>query len=117
MRQRGHRVLCAAFALGLVACGDSDSEPRTMTVVGTEMAFEAPEETPAGDYTVTFRNDGTTYHELAFRSPEGEFVARRSIAAKASIDVEVELEPGVWELGCFEPGHYKAGMHRQLRVT
>jgi uncharacterized cupredoxin-like copper-binding protein len=30
--------------------------------------------------------------------------------------MEVHLEPGTWELGCFEPGHYESGMHRQLIV-
>jgi uncharacterized cupredoxin-like copper-binding protein len=24
---------------------------------------------------------------------------------------------GDWEIGCFEPGHYEAGMHATLRVT
>lgn len=108
-------VVAALVVVVLSGCGD-DGEQRSMTVVGTEMAFDAPDRTIEGDYTVTFRNAGTAYHELAFRNPSGDFVARRSIAAGESIDLEVTLKPGTWELGCFEPGHYEAGMHRQLDV-
>ena len=87
-----------------------------MAVVGREMAFEAPNRVLAGDYNVTFRNAGALYHELAFKNPSGEFVTRRSIGAGETIDMEITLEPGTWELGCFEPGHYEAGMHRELLV-
>ena len=87
-----------------------------MTVVGTEMAFEAPDRVPAGRYEVTFRNAGTVPHELAFRSPSGEVTARRSIGAGRSVVMDVTLEPGSWELACHEPGHHEAGMHRALRV-
>jgi len=87
-----------------------------MTVVGTEMAFEAPARVPAGDYEVTFQNAGAVYHELAFKDPSGEVVARRSIPAGEEVVMEVTLNPGRWELGCFEPGHYEAGMHKVLEV-
>ena len=112
------RTLVAGLAaLGaLSACGGG-GEPATMTVTGTEMAFAAPARTAAGDYEVTFRNDGTTYHELAFTDPGGKVVTRRSIAAGRQIVMDVHLEPGTWELGCFEPGHYEAGMHQTLEVT
>lgn len=81
------------------------------------MAFEAPDQVTAGSYEVTFRNEGTTFHELAFTSPDGDVVERRSIGAGQQITMEVDLEPGTWELGCFEPGHYEAGMYRDLEVV
>jgi uncharacterized cupredoxin-like copper-binding protein len=109
-------ALTVLMGVGLFACGGSDAPSRTMTVVGTEMAFAAPDSVVAGDYSVTFRNDGAVHHELAFRDPSGEIVARRSIPGGQSVVMEVRLEPGTWELGCFEPGHYEAGMHRQLIV-
>ena len=117
--RRRHGVLAAILALltvlGLGAC-DEAPERRAMTVVGTEMAFEAPDRVPAGSYGVTFRNAGLVPHELAFRNPSGEFVNRISIGANATQVIEVDLEPGTWELGCFEPGHYEAGMFRPLVV-
>ena len=116
----------AAAALVLVlallgACGgDGDGGGEAVerfTVVGTEMAFEAPDSVAAGEYEVTFRNAGAVYHELAFKSPSGETTARRSIAGGRSVVMKVALEPGTWELGCFEPGHYEAGMYRRLVVS
>ena len=115
------RIAIAVVALVLLgsaaACGgDGGSDAARLTVVGTEMAFQAPSQAPSGDYVVTFRNDGQVAHELALKNPSGEVVMRRSIGAGASADLEVALTPGRWELGCFEPGHYQAGMHRTLVV-
>jgi len=92
-----------------------DVEPRgSLTVVGTEMRFDAPDRAPAGHHRVTFRNDGALNHELALRDPQGRIVVRRSIGGHQQATLEVDLQPGTWELGCFEPGHYQAGMHRPL---
>lgn len=116
-------VLVVAASLALGACGagasgtgSSTSAPKSFTVVGTEMAFTAPDRVPAGHYLVEFRNDGTVYHELALKDPSGAFVARRSIAAGQQVVLDVVLKPGTWELGCFEPGHYEGGMHRTMVV-
>jgi uncharacterized cupredoxin-like copper-binding protein len=108
-------ALIAVTVVALSGCKASP-EPLAMTVVGTEMAFEAPANVPSGHYDVTFRNAGLVPHELAFRDPNGEFVNRISIPAHATQQIEVDLEPGTWELGCYEPGHYEAGMHRPLVV-
>lgn len=107
----------AVAAVG--ACG-AEGEGRaaaSFVVIGTEMAFDAPAEVPAAAYKVTFRNEGTVAHELAFRDPAGAFLARRSIASGQSVVMSVTLAPGVYELGCFEPGHYQAGMRAQLTVV
>jgi hypothetical protein len=74
-------TLTVLMGVGPFACDGGGLASRTMTVVGTEMAFDAPESVVAGDYSVTFRNDGAVHHELAFRDSSGEFVARRSIPA------------------------------------
>ena len=88
-----------------------------MTVVGTEMAFEAPSTVEPGEYEVTFRNAGAVAHELAFENPDGQIVMRRSIAGGQSVVLELDLtEEGTWELGCYEPGHYEAGMVSKLVV-
>jgi uncharacterized cupredoxin-like copper-binding protein len=116
LRRHGIVVAFALVALPLAGCGGG-GETRELTIVGTEMAFEAPSTTPAGDDAVTFRNEGTVAHEVAFRDPSGEIVARRSLGAGQSVELEVALTPGRWELGCFEPGHYEGGMHSPLAVT
>ena len=109
-------MLAVLVAVAVLAgCGEAQ-ETRTMTVVGTEMAFDAPDRVSAGKYRVTFRNDGAVPHELAFKGPSGRFANRISIGGGQSQVIEVTLEPGTWELGCFEPGHYEQGMHRPLVV-
>lgn len=106
-------LLAGAFLAG---CGGGSEENLAMTVTGTEMAFDAPEQVPPGTYDVTFRNDGAQWHELAFTDPTGQVVARQSIGPGKSTVMEVELEPGPWELSCHEVGHYEAGMHGPLIV-
>jgi uncharacterized cupredoxin-like copper-binding protein len=109
-------VLLLAVTLAACGGGAASGPKKTMTVIGTEMKFEAPDHVPAGTYQVTFQNAGTTYHELAFKNPGGEIVTRRSIAAGQFITMDVELGAGTWELACYEPGHYDAGMHKPLTV-
>lgn len=81
------------------------------------MSFSAPSETSAGDYAVTFANTGKVAHELAIKDPSGKVAVRRSIAAGDEVVLEVTLTPGSWELACHEPGHYEAGMVRDLEVV
>lgn len=88
-----------------------------MTVVGVEMAFQAPDTAPAGVYTVTFRNDGSVVHELAFKDANGNVVARTSTGPHTTTAVEVKLSKGTYELTCREPGHQQAGMHKTLTVS
>lgn len=112
-------VATLAVVATLGACKASTPKvTRALEVVGTEMAFTAPDRVPTGHYRVTFRNQGTVYHELAFKDPAGEIQMRRSIEAGQTVVIEVDLtRPGTWELACYEPGHYEAGMHRPLTVV
>ena len=115
------RVASVLLLLTLVAAacggGDAASGPlKPMNVVGTEMSFTAPDRVPAGHYQVSFQNVGAQYHELAFKNPDGKIVTRRSIAPGQFINLDVKLTEGTWELACYEPGHYEAGMHKQLIV-
>ena len=106
-------------ALLFMACGGEEevSGPMMpMNVMGNEMAFVAPNRVPAGRYQIAFQNTGKDYHELAMKNPDGKIVTRRSIAGGQFTNMTVELTEGTWELACYEPGHYEAGMHRQLVV-
>ena len=115
-----HRSIAALLLTSAVllggACGSGD-DANELRIEGDEMLFTAPSETPAGDYRVEFVNVGAIAHELAFTDPTGEIVVRRSIPAGASAELEVELTPGTWTLACHEPGHYEAGMVRDLEVV
>ena len=101
----------------LAACGSDGGSGRTLSVVGTEMAFDAPERVAAGDYVVRFTNEGAVAHEVAVRDTGGQVLRRVSAASGQTATMELSLEPGTYELGCFEPGHYQQGMKRLLTVS
>lgn len=111
----GALALAVGLALTAGACGDAE-EPLELTVVGTEMAFDAPDAVPAGDYVVTFENAGEISHEVAIKDAGGQVLRRTQAPASDTSKMEVTLEPGTYELGCFEPGHYEGGMFRTLTV-
>jgi uncharacterized cupredoxin-like copper-binding protein len=109
---------CVLALLLLSACGGDEVLPqRSMTVIGREMAFDAPDRVEPGDYQIQFRNMGVEYHELAIKNSSGDVLARRSIAGGTFMSMKVKLEAGSYELGCFEPGHYAGGMHKMLVVA
>jgi uncharacterized cupredoxin-like copper-binding protein len=108
-------ALVLALALTAGACGSTE-EPMELTVVGTEMAFDAPATVEAGDYVVVFENAGAIYHEVAIKDASGQVLRRTQAPAGGTSRMEVTLEPGTYELGCFEPGHYEGGMFRTLTV-
>lgn len=106
------------LSLLLFACGSEPALPsRSMTVIGREMAFDAPDQVEPGEYQIQFRNIGAQYHELAIKNASGDVLARRSIAGGQFMTMKVRLEAGTYELGCFEPGHYAAGMYKTLVVA
>jgi len=119
---RGSRLLAGvaftALTLLLSSCGDDAVLPsRSMTVVGREMAFDAPDRVEPGEYQIVFENIGAQYHELAIKDSSGDVLTRRSVAGRASVTMKVKLPAGTYELGCFEPGHYAGGMHKMLVVA
>jgi manganese oxidase len=109
-------VLALGLALATSACGDDGGDALELTIVGTEMAFDAPDTVEAGDYVVTFENAGAIYHEVAIKDASGQVLRRTQAPAGGTSTMEVTLEPGTYELGCFEPGHYEGGMFRTLTV-
>ena len=117
MRRPPRSLAAAVLAVGLAfaACGSTD-DPLELTVVGTEMAFDAPESVEAGDYVVTFENAGEIYHEVAIKDASGQVLRRTQAPAGGTSTMELTLGPGNYELGCFEPGHYEGGMFRTLTV-
>ena len=114
---RGVAGAVCALAL-LSACGGEAALPaKSMTVVGREMAFDSPDRIEPGEYTILFENVGSVYHELAIKDSSGKVLTRRSIAGGSMTSMKVRLEAGTYELGCFEPGHYAAGMHKMITVA
>jgi uncharacterized cupredoxin-like copper-binding protein len=111
-----------------VAMVDVDFEPKTLTVVkGEEVQF-------------TFTNEGKIRHEAYFGTrgdqvdhgkemaeggeESGGHAGRRGPNNKITVepgkggDLTYRFdEPGTYEIGCHEPGHYAAGMKITVTVT
>src|SRR5436305_14963554 len=99
-------AVCALALLTACGGGEKALPAKSMTVVGREMAFDAPARVEPGEYTILFQNVGAQYHELAVKDSAGKVLVRRSIAGGTMTTMKVRLGAGTYELGCFEPGHY-----------
>jgi uncharacterized cupredoxin-like copper-binding protein len=108
-------LLCLVPVIALAACSGNES-PTTLTVVGTEMAFAPTDLSVAdGNLVIQFDNDGTAFHEIAVEQG-GRALGRVSAPPGQSASLELNLDPGTYELTCREPGHYEGGMKGSLRV-
>lgn len=98
----------------------------------------APIELPAGEeLLIRFVNEGNTLHLVSMgrnADPDGLGGYRENLfggGPSGSGFISVNVEPGnefllhlflpadaagEWEIGCFIPGHYRAGMHAPLNV-
>jgi uncharacterized cupredoxin-like copper-binding protein len=108
-------VLLTLGLATMMGCG-SEKTVEGGTIVGVEMAFQPAEvTTEPGKVRFVFRNAGQTFHELAIER-RGQALGRVSASPGASGELEVDLDPGTYEMTCREPGHYEAGMRGRLRV-
>ena len=86
------------------------------------------------EYELVFKNVGVVLHEVILgrevKLEEGRAVGYQERLLE-DVEVETQLGPGVelrvaftlpderageWEIGCFIPGHYEAGMHAPLSI-
>ena len=113
-----HLLLAAFLAVvAVVAPACAGDEPaEVVTVVGTEMAFTPHDvAVPHGDLEIRFRNDGAVIHEIAVEQG-GRAVERVYAGPGQSAVLDLDLDPGAYELTCREPGHYQGGMRGTLTV-
>ena len=94
------------------------ARPRTISVSGTEFAFAlAATELQPGSYVFRLRNEGEIPHDLAIEGPGVDEEKTPVIDPGATAEVDVELEPGDYELWCTVPGHRDAGMEAEVTVS
>ena len=96
---------------------EAGATPQTVTVSGTEFAFAlTPSDVTPGVVVFRLENDGQIAHDLAVEGP-GIEEKTPVIDAGETAELEVELEPGDYELYCSVPGHRDAGMEVELPVA
>jgi uncharacterized cupredoxin-like copper-binding protein len=131
-------LIVAALVLiagGLAACGDDDDdgngEPTATTAAGgagsgeantvqvslTEFAIDMPDTLPAGPTTFEVTNDGTVEHnfEVEGEGIEEEFEA--NLQPGETMTLEIDLQPGAYNVYCPVGDHHDQGMHVELTVT
>jgi uncharacterized cupredoxin-like copper-binding protein len=96
---------------------ETGSAARTITVAETEFKIELPSASlDAGAYVFELENKGKVGHDLEI---EGGAVEEKTpvIGPGETAKLEVNLEPGDYELYCTVPGHRDAGMETELSVS
>ncbi len=120
-------VVCAALAVGLTACGGSDSgsssyrEPKgppvkTLNVESGNVFFKPTElSTPAGIVKIHLKNIESGAHDLEIHGIAGFQVEVSGEGSTAS--GKVRLEKGKYTFYCSIPGHEEAGMKGTITVS
>jgi plastocyanin len=90
---------------------------EVVTVSLTEFAIDMPTEIPAGPTTFAVTNNGTVDHnfEVEGEGIEEEFEA--NLAPGETQTLELDLEPGTYEVYCPVGDHRDQGMETELTVT
>lgn len=94
------------------------TEVQVVNVVAKEFAFEPKEiRTRAGKVRFIVTNEGAVEHEFMIeRATEHGEHAETAFKPGVTHTVEVDLEPGTYEVTCNLPGHKDAGMVATLIV-
>jgi uncharacterized cupredoxin-like copper-binding protein len=125
-----------ALALGLLtACGGSSDaaspssstssssasavgQAQTLTV--TEVGFDIKLESgdlPAGDYTITVRNEGDATHDLVVEQDGQDIAKSDTLGPGDSATFTVTLQPGRYVLYCSIGNHRAMGMETDVTVS
>ena len=129
-----------ALALGLLAaCGDSGSatatsssstaadasgsdsaagQGQTLSVSEADFSIELDTGTlPAGDYTITVKNDGHATHDLVVEQNGSDVAKSGSIGPGDSATFTVTLEAGKYVFYCSIGNHRAMGMETDVTVS
>lgn len=120
-------VACTALAVGLTACGGSDSgsssykPPKGPAVASLKVqsgnVFFKPTKlsAPAGIISITLKNIESGSHDLEIHGVSG---FQLQVSGEGSTATEkVQLKKGTYEYYCSIPGHEEAGMKGTLTVS
>ncbi len=110
---------------------DEMSGGSEIAATATEFAFDPASWTvAAGEFTMTFTNDGNVDHEWAVLVLGGDIETQEEFVDESQVLLEVEAiaagetvtetftiaEPGTYQVACLLPGHFDAGMQGTLTV-
>lgn len=102
----------AAEAVGEAAQEATDAGAVAMS----EYAFGPDSVTVAQGETITAENEGEVVHNLTLFDGNEELEGTGDVDAGQSADLEVDVEPGTYEMICTIPGHEDLGMAGEFTV-
>jgi plastocyanin len=82
-----------------------------------EFAIDMPDSLPAGPTTFTVTNVGTIDHSFEIEGQGIEQELEHHLKPGESMTLQVDLEPGKYEVYCPVDGHKEQGMDRDVTVT
>ena len=126
-----------ALALGLLtACGGSSdaaspssstsssssasSVGQAQTLTVTEVGFDIKLESsdlPAGDYTITVKNEGDATHDLVVEQDGKDIAKSDTLGPGDSATFTVTLQPGQYVFYCSIGNHRAMGMETDVTVS
>jgi len=96
---------------------DTPRTERTVEVRLTEYAIEMPLRLSAGPTVFKVTNDGGMYHRFEIEGKGIEKELESGVDAGETKMLELNLEPGSYEVYCPVRGHKKAGMFLRVQIT
>jgi uncharacterized cupredoxin-like copper-binding protein len=92
-------------------------EPHTTEVSLTEFSIDMPTSLTAGPQTFSVTNNGTTEHNFEIEGQGIESVFDTNLVPGETLTMEVDLQPGTYEVYCPVGNHREQGMETELTVT
>jgi plastocyanin len=98
--------------------GDQEPEDASTAEVGlTEYQIEMPTSLSAGTQTFSVTNNGTMGHNFQVEGQGIEEKFETDLTAGETQTLQLNLEPGTYEVYCPVGNHREQGMETQLTVT
>ena len=93
-----------------------DTGAPTSEVTMTEFEFEPSDVVAEQGSTITVRNEGSIGHDLKLRQ-NGEVIGGTDVFQGGQTEeLQVDFEPGTYEMFCSVPGHEDSGMKGTFTV-
>jgi plastocyanin len=102
------------------AGGSSSAAGQAQTLTVTEVGFDIRLESsdlPAGDYTITVKNDGDATHDLVVEQDGKDIAKSDTLGPGDSGTFTVTLEPGQYVFYCSIGNHRAMGMETDVTVS
>ena len=127
-RLTGLAGMLLVLVLLMTGCGDDDdddgddtgatpaADAQTVNVTLTEFAIEMPSTIQAGPVSFIVTNDGEVEHNFEVEGEGIEEEFEENLAPGETQTLNIELEPGTYEVYCPVGDHQGQGMTTELTV-